>query len=103
MYGISQTPIAVHYAVQAINDLGDGQCTVTLGPAAARLCREDGSPAQADDVLSVQRNGSMQARPAGSLGSFEVGLRAGDVITWYPDAIDGPGGVAYSFACVELP
>src|SRR5262245_26024384 len=104
MYGLSQTPIVTHLVVEAITPIDDaGHCTVTLGPAATGLWRDSGEPAEPDDVLSVQRDGSLEARLAGSCGSFERGLRDGDRVTYWPDAEDGgPGPRAFTFALVTL-
>jgi hypothetical protein len=52
------------------NDAGNGMVTLTVG-AVAGICRQDGSPSQPGDVLSVQPDGSLQTRVAGTAGPFE--------------------------------
>src|SRR5262245_29637539 len=51
---------------QSLNDLGGGEWTATVG--ACGLSRDDGSPSQDGDVLSVQTDGSLQTRAAGTGG-----------------------------------
>ena len=64
-----------------LNDQGDGEVTATIG-ALPGLCRDDGSPAQARDVLSVQNDGSYQSRPKGTNG-------------WNERAVVGSTGLVY--------
>ena len=51
-------------------DVGNGEYTVTLG-ARPDVSRDDGTPSQAGDVLSVQPDGTLQSRPAGTAANFE--------------------------------
>jgi len=53
-----------------LNDLGGGVYTATVD-AHPDLKRDDGTPAQVGDVLSVQQDGTLQTRPQGTAGSFE--------------------------------
>jgi hypothetical protein len=64
-----------------LNDQGNGEVTATVG-ALPGLCRDDGSPAQVGDVLSVQNDGSYQARPQGTNG-------------WNERAVIGSAGLVY--------
>lgn len=57
--------------ILTFNDQGDGTLTATVGAVNPAIKRPDGSKPADDDVLSVQRDGSLQTRPAGSNGSFE--------------------------------
>jgi hypothetical protein len=45
----------------------NGEVTATVG-ACPGLCRDDGSPAQAGDVLTVMNDGTYQSRPKGTNG-----------------------------------
>ena len=54
-----------------MNDVGYGNFTITVGHR-SDIRRQDGSPSQDGDVLSVQDDGTLQTRPSGSAGSFEV-------------------------------
>jgi hypothetical protein len=49
-------------------------------------------PAGASTVLSVQPDGSMETRPAGSAGPYETALLAGDRLVYAPT---GAGGTVY--------
>ena len=60
-----------------LNDQGDGTVTITMLVSNSDrirdlgLYRDDGSLAQAGDVLSMQPNGIFQTRPLGTNGPFE--------------------------------
>jgi hypothetical protein len=49
-------------------------------------------PAGATTVLSVQPDGTMETRPAGSAGPYETALLAGDRLVYAPT---GLGGAVY--------
>ena len=53
-----------------LKSVGSGEVTATVGKVDG-LVRADGSPSQAGDVLSVQPDGSLQTRPAGTAGNYE--------------------------------
>lgn len=48
------------------------------------LKRDDGTPQQAGDVLSVQPDGSQQARAKGTNGAFEVIVQGSAIVTYAP-------------------
>jgi hypothetical protein len=52
------------------NEIDNGDCTVTVKPWYG-LKRQDGTTAADDDVISMQEDGSLQARPVGTTGLFE--------------------------------
>jgi len=52
-------------------EVDHGDYTITVGTSAAGLTRDDGSPSQPTDVLSVQQDGSLQTRAAGTAGNYE--------------------------------
>jgi len=71
-----------------LNDAGNGQVTATVG-ANPTLHRDDGSPAQNGDVLSVQPDGTLQARPKGTRGAFEVAVVTGAGLVYRPLGTSG--------------
>jgi hypothetical protein len=91
---VTKTPApASYFAIRVLDptgltDCGTGEYTITVG--ACELLREDGSPSQEGDVLSVQRDGSLQTRPAGTSGSFERLVKTAAGAVYRPD---GPGGI----------
>lgn len=56
-------------APDQLTEVDNGEYVATVG--ACGLLRNDGTPSQAGDVLSVQEDGSLQTRPAGTSGNFE--------------------------------
>ena len=69
--GLTIPPTAMDIlTADRLNDLGDGDFTVTIDMLYG-LFRDDGQPSQPGDVLSVQENGTLQTRPAGTTGAFE--------------------------------
>jgi hypothetical protein len=69
-------------------DVGSGEYTATVG--ACGLLRDDRTPSQAGDVLSVQEDGSQQTRPAGTAGPFERCAKTGAGAVYRPK---GKGGI----------
>ena len=69
------------------NPQPDGTVTLTIGINDPTLKRDDGSPCQPGDVLSIQVNGTRQTRKYGSNGPFEVCLLDGNLATYCPDGI----------------
>src|SRR4029077_16940849 len=83
---------AAPYAIEAIptdqlNDQGNGEVTATVG-AHPNLRRLDGTPAQDGDVLSVQKDGTLQSREAGTNGWSERAKVKGPWLVYRPD-VDG--------------
>ena len=76
-------------APDQFNDLGDGDYTVTTKPWYG-LHRDDGSPQRVDDVLSVQPDGSLQTRPAGTEGAFERCRKTAQGAVFRPRGEEGP-------------
>src|SRR4030095_8171279 len=70
-----------------LNDQGNGEVTATCG-AAPTLRRDDGTPAQARDVLSLQPDGTMQSRPEGTNGWSERAVVAGPASFYRTFAVD---------------
>src|SRR4030095_12187471 len=70
-----------------LNDQGNGEVTATCG-AVPTLRRDDGTPAQARDVLSLPPDGPMQSRPEGTNGCAERAVVAGPVLVYRPLAGD---------------
>lgn len=68
-----------------LNDQGDGWFTVTVG-ARPDLKRDGVTPSQPGDVLSVQDDGNLQTRAAGTSGSFELcrKTRSGNGVVFRP-------------------
>jgi hypothetical protein len=79
-------------------DLGADHVVATVG-ACPDLTREDGSPSQPGDVLSVQRDGTLQTRPAGTAGSFEVAVKTQAGLVYRPPNADGSAGRCYLIPC----
>ena len=52
-------------------DQASGGFVVTI-PATPGITRDDGTPSQAGDVLSVQPNGRLQSRPADKAAAWEL-------------------------------
>jgi hypothetical protein len=85
-------------ASDALIDLGNDLVVATIG-ARPDVLREDGSASQSGDVLSVQRDGTLQARPEGSAGSFEVARKTAAGLIYRPASADGSPGRCYLVPC----
>lgn len=70
-------------------DLGDGDYTATVGTLFG-LLRDDGTPNQAGDVLSVQPGGEWQTRPAGTTGAFERAKLVAAGLVYRPKGPEAP-------------
>jgi|SRR6266850_95681 len=87
---LSVTPRAIEVIPKDRLNVTDvsGEVTATVG-AHPELHRDDGTPAQAGDVLSVQPNGQLQTRPAGTTGSFERAVVTAAGLVYRPIGPDG--------------
>ena len=71
----------------------DTRYTVTCVDPTNLICfLPDGSnrPAQVGDVLSVQPDGSLQTRPAGTNGPYELAVVDGSAVVYNPRGVAGP-------------
>lgn len=64
------------------NDQGGGVFTATVGQVPG-LKRGDGTPAQKDDVLSIQPDGTLELRAAGMNGAYERCTKASSGLMAY--------------------
>ena len=76
------------HAIDAITkdkctDAGDGYVVATID-ADPNVKRGDGSPSEEGDVLSVQPDGSMQARESGARGAYELAKPDGNFLVYRP-------------------
>src|SRR5262245_19585913 len=71
-----------------LNDAGNGYVTATVG-ARPYMNRDTGQPSQDGDVLSVQPDGTLQTRAAGTTGAFEIAAKSGGFLVYAPKGIDG--------------
>lgn len=85
---VSFYPIVEALAADQLTDLGGGEYTYTVG-ARPGLTRDDGTPAKAGDVLSVQADGSQQTRPQGTSGPYERCCKSGASAAFRPTGKDG--------------
>jgi hypothetical protein len=78
------SPFLVIHALDpdALNEMDNGEYTATVG--ACGLLRDDGSPSQEGDVLSVQPDGTLQTRPGGTSGSYERLCKTGAGAVYRP-------------------
>jgi len=68
---ITKVPVMEVLDPSQFQSVDKGEFIVEAGAYASGLKRDDGTPSKADDVLSMQENGSWQTRPAGTAGPFE--------------------------------
>lgn len=68
----------------------DGSVTVSILDPTGILCRNPDRPAIVGDVYSMQPDGSMQARPAGTAGPWELARVNGNALAFAPQGKDGP-------------
>src|SRR5262245_36328844 len=69
-------------------DQGNGEVTATVG-AHPDLRRDDGQPAQAGDVLSIQPDGTYQTRKKGTNGGFERAVVTPAGLVYRPNGTAG--------------
>jgi len=79
---------AAPHAIDAIPkdkcaDAGDGYVVATIDDD-PNVKRGDGTPAQVGDVLSVQPDGTMQARESGARGAYELAKPSGNWLVYRP-------------------
>lgn len=93
------TVIEVFTADQLV-DVGSNEYTVTVG-ARPGLNRDDGTVSQPMDVLSVQPDGTLQTRPAGTAANFERCSKTAAGLVFRPV---GPDGRSFLLPCaVDAP
>ncbi len=85
-----QALAAIH--VKQLNAQGDGTVTVTILDPHGIVCRNPDRPAIVGDVYSIQPNGEIQARPAGTTGAWERARVNGSKLAFAPS---GGAGTAY--------
>jgi len=66
----------------------DDEFTLVVG-ARPDLNRDDGTPSQAGDVLSIQPDGTAQTRAAGTSGNFERCVKVSAGLVFRPVGADG--------------
>lgn len=64
-------------------DAGDGYVTATIDDDPT-IKRGNGDPAEVGDVLSVQPDGTMQARESGARGAYELAKISGAWLVYRP-------------------
>jgi hypothetical protein len=68
---VTESPKAIEILnTEQLIDVGNSEFVTTIGEC-WDLLRDDGTPNRAGDVLSVQEDGTLQTRPAGTDGPFE--------------------------------
>jgi len=72
----------------ALTDLGDGDFTATVDNH-PDLRDDTGAPAQLGDVLSVQPDGTLQTRRAGTTGAFERCRPSTQGLIFRPQGVGG--------------
>lgn len=76
----------------------DGQEFILTVDARPDLSRDDGSPSQLGDVLSVQPDGTLQTRPEGTAGNFERCVKTPAGLVYRPV---GPDGRSFLIPCAS--
>ena len=71
-----------------LNALDGEEYTLTVG-ARPDLHRDDGSPSQPGDVLSMQPDGTLQTRAEGTAGNFERCVKTAAGLVYRPVGKDG--------------
>ena len=74
-------------ATDQLLELGNDEYVATVG--ACHLTRDGTAPSEPGDVLSVQEDGTLQTRPAGTDGPFERATKAPNGLVYRPK---GPFG-----------
>jgi len=67
----------------------DGEEYTLTVNARPDLHRDDGSPSQPGDVLSVQTDGTLQTRGEGTAGNFERCCKTSAGLVYRPVGVDG--------------
>lgn len=93
MLGMGGTPLSALLLIEKANKQSDGTVTLTVR-LPSKLKRQDGSPAQAGDVISCQMDGTLQTRPEGTAGAWERCYVQGSVVVFRPQDT----GYAFAFA-----
>jgi len=71
-----------------LNAMDGEEYTLTIG-ARPDLSRDDGTPSQAGDVLSVQPDGTLQTRGEGTAGNYERCCKTPSGLIYRPIGTDG--------------
>ena len=97
MLGMGGVPLAALLVFEKANPQPDGTVTLTV-KLPTKLKRQDGSPAQAGDVVSVQPGGALQTRPEGAAGAWERACVQGSLVVFKTEGPGGPEAYAFAFA-----
>jgi hypothetical protein len=65
-------------------DAGDGYVIATIDDDYPNIKRGDGTAAEVGDVLSMQPDGTMQARESGARGAYELAKPDGNFLVYRP-------------------
>jgi len=87
-YSVPAFLVIETFTLDQLVELDNDEYALTVG-ARPDLNRDDGSPAQAGDVLSIQPDGVAQARPEGTTGLYERCVKVAAGLVYRPVGIDG--------------
>lgn len=88
-YSIPAFLVIETFTLDQLNELDNGEYTLTTN-ARPDLARDTaGSPSQMGDVLSIQPDGSAQARAAGTTGLYERCVKTAAGLVYRPKGSEG--------------